>query len=86
MQQLNIPLRVGCIPLKRTKKQQNIYVWVITRFRVQFGMDTELNYHVITISHFEIGEFSQYHYLFDQGLLNSGKKQGFTSHFVIETD
>ena len=49
-------------------------------------MDTELNYHVITISHFEIGEFSQYHYLFDQGLLNSGKKQGFTSHFVIETD
>ena len=49
-------------------------------------MDTELNYHVITISHFEIGEFSQYQYLFDQGLLNSGKKQGFTSHFVIETD
>ena len=81
MQQLNIPLRVGCIPLKRTKKQQNIYVWVITRFQVQFGLDTKLNYHVITNSHFEIGEFSQYQYLFDQGLLKSGKKTKFYISF-----
>ena len=43
--------------------------WV-TRFQVQFGIYTKLNYHFITNSHFEIAQFSQY-----QGLLASGKKE-----------
>jgi len=34
--------------------------------------------------HFEIAEFRQYEYLFDlvAGLLKSGNKKAFTSHFV----
>ena len=39
-------------------------------------------------SHFEITEFSQYRYFIDQegGLLKSGNKKAFTSHFVFETE
>ena len=39
-------------------------------------------------SHFETTEFSQYQYFIDQvaGLLKSGNKKTFTSHFVFETE
>ena len=39
-------------------------------------------------SHFEITEFSQYQYFIDQvaGLLKSGNKKTFTSHFVFQTE
>ena len=39
-------------------------------------------------SHFEIAEFSQYQYLFEQvaGLLKSRNKKAFKSHFVPETE
>ena len=48
---------------------------------------TKLNYHFNYYSHFEIAEFSQYQYLFDQiaGCWKRNKK-AFTSHFVPEAE
>ena len=75
---------------------------VIELSGVQFGLkfdlksqvwfQTKIAQHKVQLpfyySHFEIAEFSQYQYLFEQVavLLKSRNKKAFKSHFVCETE
>ena len=58
----------------------------------QVWFQTKIAQHKVQLpfyySHFEIAEFSQYQYLFEQvaGLLKSRNKKAFKSHFVPETE
>ena len=73
-------------------------MWSHTEFefdlksQVHVWFQTQIAQHEIQLpfyhSHFEIAEFSQYHYFIDQlaGLSKSGNKKAFTSHFVFETE
>ena len=58
---------------------------VILNARVRFEHEVQLP---LYYSHFEIVEFGQYQYFFDlvAGLLKSGNKKVFTSHFVFGTE
>ena len=58
-------------------------VWFQTKIIALHEVQLPLYY-----SHFEIAEFSQYQYFIAQvaGLLKSGNKKAFTSHFVFETE